>query len=161
MHKLALAIVLTSQGISFLHAGTEFLRSKRGVENSFESSDSVNAIDWSLKTTNKDVFDYVKSLIKMRKTHPAFRMKTAKQVVAGIRFINKVPPQVVAYFISGTAVGDSWKKIIVIYNGAPVEQAIPLSAGKWMLFTGDNNEKQTLNGKVLAQARSCTILYQL
>jgi len=161
MHKLALAIVLTSQGISFLHAGTEFLRSKRGVENSFESPDSVNAIDWSLKTTNKDVFDYVKSLIKMRKTHPAFRMKTAKQVVAGIRFINKVPPQVVAYSINGTAVGDSWKKIIVIYNGAPVEQAIPLSAGKWMLFTGDNNEKQTLNGKVLAQARSCTILYQL
>ena len=161
MHKLALAIVLTSQGISFLHAGTEFLRSKRGVENSFESPDSINAIDWSLKTKNKDVFDYVKSLIKMRKTHPAFRMKTAKQVVAGIRFINKVPPQVVAYSINGTAAGDSWKKIIVIYNGAPVEQAIPLSAGKWMLFTGDNNEKQALNGKVLAQARSCTILYQL
>jgi pullulanase len=33
MHKLALSIVLTSQGISFLHAGTEFLRSKKGVEN--------------------------------------------------------------------------------------------------------------------------------
>ena len=33
MHKLALAIVLTSQGISFLHAGTEFLRTKKGNEN--------------------------------------------------------------------------------------------------------------------------------
>jgi pullulanase len=28
MHKLALSIVLSSQGISFLHAGTEFLRTK-------------------------------------------------------------------------------------------------------------------------------------
>src|SRR5699024_2258259 len=31
MHKLALSIVLTSQGISFLHAGTEFLRTKKAV----------------------------------------------------------------------------------------------------------------------------------
>ncbi|MBL0134364.1 MAG: hypothetical protein IPP79_10320 [Chitinophagaceae bacterium] len=30
MHQLALSIVLTSQGIAFLPAGTEFLRSKTG-----------------------------------------------------------------------------------------------------------------------------------
>ena len=62
MQKLALSIVLTSQGIPFLHAGTEFLRSKKGVENSFESPDSINEIDWSLKAKNKDVFDYVKGI---------------------------------------------------------------------------------------------------
>ena len=45
MHKLALSIVLTSQGISFLHAGTEFLRSKKGIENSYNQPDSINAID--------------------------------------------------------------------------------------------------------------------
>jgi pullulanase len=55
MDKLAMSIVLTSQGISFLHAGTEFLRTKKGVENSFESPDSINAIDWSLKTKNKEM----------------------------------------------------------------------------------------------------------
>ncbi|MEI9809112.1 MAG: hypothetical protein WDO16_15320 [Bacteroidota bacterium] len=60
MHKLALSIVLTSQGISFLHAGTEFLRSKNGHENSYNAGDSINAIDWNLKTVNKDVFEYVK-----------------------------------------------------------------------------------------------------
>jgi pullulanase len=49
MQKLALSIVLTAQGISFLHAGTEFLRSKHGIENSFNAGDSINAIDWSLK----------------------------------------------------------------------------------------------------------------
>ncbi len=62
MQKLALSIVLTSQGISFLHAGTEFLRSKKGVENSFNSPDSINAIDWSLKTKNNDVFELCKSI---------------------------------------------------------------------------------------------------
>ena len=79
MDKLAMSIVLTSQGISFLHAGTEFLRTKKGVENSFESPDSINAIDWSLKTKNKEVFEYVKGLIKMRKEHPAFRMIVQKK----------------------------------------------------------------------------------
>ena len=68
MQELALSIVLTSQGITFLHAGTEFLRSKKGVENSFESPDSINAINWDLKTKNKYVFDYIKAMIKMQMT---------------------------------------------------------------------------------------------
>ena len=80
-------MVLTSQGISFLHAGTEFLRTKKGNENSYNAGDSINAIDWSLKTKNKDVFDYVKALIKMRKEHPAFRMRTGKEVADHIVFL--------------------------------------------------------------------------
>ena len=47
MHRLALGMVLTSQGIPFLHAGTEFCRSKGGEENSYKSSDEVNAIKWN------------------------------------------------------------------------------------------------------------------
>jgi pullulanase len=89
MDKLAMSIVLTSQGISFLHAGTELLRTKKGVENSFESPDSINAIDWSLKTNNKEIFEYVKGLIKMRKEHPAFRMNSAKEIAANIQFISR------------------------------------------------------------------------
>ncbi|MEI9909114.1 MAG: type I pullulanase [Bacteroidota bacterium] len=91
MHKLALSIVLTSQGISFLHAGTEFLRSKKGNENSYNAGDSINAIDWSLKSKNKDVVDLVKGLIKMRKEHPAFRMTTAEEIAKNIQFLDKLP----------------------------------------------------------------------
>ncbi len=60
MYKLALSIVLTSQGISFLHAGSEFLRSKKGNENSYNAGDSINAIDWNLKTKNQDSFSLYK-----------------------------------------------------------------------------------------------------
>ncbi len=42
-------LFLLHKGISFLHAGTEFLRSKNEVENSFESPDSINAIDWEFE----------------------------------------------------------------------------------------------------------------
>ena len=76
MQQLSLTIVLTSQGIPFLHAGTEFLRNKNGVENSYNSGDSINEIDWSLKSKNIATFNLVQQLIKMRKAHPAFRMTT-------------------------------------------------------------------------------------
>src|SRR4029079_17350021 len=97
MQKLSLTIVLTSQGVWCLQAVSEFLRSKKGVENSFESPDDINAIDWGLKTTNKDVFDYVKGLISMRKEHPAFRMMTAKAISTAIRFRDKLPAGVIIY----------------------------------------------------------------
>ncbi|MEJ9165261.1 type I pullulanase, partial [Paenibacillus graminis] len=42
MHRLASAMILTSQGIPFLHAGQEFLRTKEGVENSFRSPVEIN-----------------------------------------------------------------------------------------------------------------------
>jgi hypothetical protein len=50
MNRLAAAIVLTSQGIAFLHAGEEMARSKKGHENSYNLPDSVNAMDWRRKT---------------------------------------------------------------------------------------------------------------
>ena len=130
MHKLALSIVLTSQGISFLHAGTEFLRSKKGDENSYNAGDSINAIDWSLKTKNKDVFDYVKALIKMRKEHPAFRMKTAKEVASNIHFLSDTNG-IIAYTINGKAVKDQWRKVLVVFNGNPVDKQISLPEGSW------------------------------
>ncbi|MFD2876209.1 hypothetical protein ACFTAO_10050 [Paenibacillus rhizoplanae] len=46
---LANGIILTSQGIPFLHAGDELLRSKYGDHNSYRSPDCINAIRWENK----------------------------------------------------------------------------------------------------------------
>jgi pullulanase len=166
MHKLALSIVLTSQGISFLHAGTEFLRTKKGIENSFASPDSINAIDWNLKTKNKEVFDYVKELIRIRKEHPAFRMMSAKRVAADIRFIKDTPAGVIAYTINGTAVKDPCKKIMVILNGTPQIQSIEPPSGDWKkLFGSDVVAMPSETGVNFPQGISvsgynCMIFYQ-
>jgi len=163
MYKLALSIVLTSQGISFLHAGTEFLRTKKGVENSFESPDSINAIDWSLKTKNKDVFDYIKTLIKIRKEHPAFRMKNTKEIAGNIQFTDTGQKGLIAYVINGQKVNDSWKKILVFFNGSSGKRKGTLSAGKCKIAIRDNKfVKDPLieEGEFFMQPYSCTILYQ-
>jgi len=163
MHKLALSIVLTSQGISFLHAGTEFLRTKKGVENSFESPDSINAIDWSLKTKNNDVFEYVKALIKLRKDHPAFRMTNTKAIVENLFLINNVPEEVISYIIDTKKTGDSWKKILVYFNGTGEKQNVVLSSKYWKASILSNKflptRTEVLSNIDLAPY-SCTILHQ-
>ena len=162
MYKLALSIVLTSQGISFLHAGTEFMRSKKGVENSFESPDSVNAIDWDRKSTHKDVMEYVKALISLRKQHPAFRMMDAKQVAANIVFDKQTVPGVVAYTINGAAVNDKWKKIRICFNGTAEQQKVELGKGQWKTAIL-NNEKFTntpVSGAFFVWPYTCSVFFQ-
>lgn len=161
MHQLALSIVLTSQGISFLHAGTEFLRSKKGVENSFESPDSINAIDWNLKTANKDVFDYVKFLVAMRRAHPAFRMSTAGQIAKHIRFMEKMPEGTIGYTINGAAVKDKWKKIFVCFNGTGSAQSAGLPAGNWKLAVSSNRagDGEPVSASLVLKPYSCSVLY--
>jgi pullulanase len=131
MHKLAQTIVLTSQGIPFLHAGTEFLRTKKGVENSFNSPDDINQIDWERKAKYMDVFNYFKDLVALRKKHPAFRMASTEDIVKKLEFLPQYTEGVVAYTLNGKAVGDKWKKIIVAYNGTKDVKTIEIPKGKW------------------------------
>jgi pullulanase len=176
MDKLAMSIVLTSQGISFLHAGTEFLRTKKGVDNSFESPDSINAIDWSLKTSNKEIYEYVKGLIKMRKEHPAFRMKSVKEIseniqffisqedgvmIENIEFLKTRQKGIISYIINGQKVKDKWKKILVVLNGNETKRPFGLPGGIWKMAIWNNQyEEADIPSHFFVGPYSCSILYQ-
>lgn len=131
MHELALTIVLASQGIPFLHAGSEFLRSKFGEENSYNKGDSVNAIRWNQKTAQQDLFGNLRALIDFRKSHPSFRMTSQEAINNNIRFLEKMPEGIIAYTINGKEVGDNLIQTLVIFNGTATRQKIKLPAGKW------------------------------
>ena len=158
MHELAYAIVLTAQGASFLHAGTEFLRTKNGVENSFDKGDVVNGIDWDLKTKNISSYQFIKSLVQIRRAHPAFRMQTAQQIATNINFENNQPSGIIAYTINGAAVGDTWKKIWVAYNGSQTPQTLTLPKGTWKVGLSSNGSSKMGNNFKLAGS-SAVILY--
>lgn len=163
MQRLSLSIVLSSQGISFLHAGTEMLRSKKGVENSYNTGDSINAIDWDLKTRNFGMFQYVQGLIKMRKKHPAFRMKTAALIRQNLKFLDHPDPNVIQYTLNGAAVNDKWKKIIVIFNGSDRSINVELPAGNWQGYIKNNSildSNTKWNKNIAVEAWSCLIAYQ-
>ncbi|MCX6885370.1 MAG: hypothetical protein NTX27_10040 [Verrucomicrobia bacterium] len=137
MDKLAVGIVLTAQGVPFLHAGDEFLRSKNLEKNSYNSNDPrVNPLDWSLKSTNKEVFEFYRGMIALRKAHPAFRMHDQADVNRHLKFIVDAPDKAVAYLLKDHANGDRWPQILLVYNGnrQAREVAVP---GTWTIVAND------------------------
>lgn len=163
--KLAQTIVFTSQGVPFMRAGEELLHSKQGVKNSFESPDSINQIDWSLKAENGEVFDYYRQLIALRKAHPAFRIPTAEGVREALHFLETGDPGVVAYTLSGHANGDAWEEILVVFNGRRKAVSIDLPAGRWTAVCRDGVIRQeglgTLpGGRTQVAASSALIMYR-
>ena len=144
MNKLAQTIVLTSQGIPFLHAGEEFVRTKDLVENSYKSLDNINRINWDNKSKYNDLFNYYKSLIQMRKEHPAFRMENAEAVNQNLKFIDFKQDNIIGYTLNGAAVGDKWKRILVIFNGKKVGKQVDIPKGNWKIVC--HNYKVRLEG---------------
>lgn len=52
MQNLGLSLVTLAQGIPFIHAGDDILRSKSMDRDSYNSGDWFNAIDWTYQTNN-------------------------------------------------------------------------------------------------------------
>ncbi len=163
MHKLANTIVLTSQGVPFLHAGVEFMRTKQGVENSFESPDSINQIDWNRKSVYQDVFEYYKKLIQLRKGHPAFKMEKTEEIQEHLRFLEVQGNNLIAYQISGNANGDSWEDIIVVLNGNKDSKNIHIPNGDYKIIIKDGQIDEAglgeqAGGAISVSGRSALIL---
>ncbi|RSK26242.1 type I pullulanase [Bacillus sp. HMF5848] len=157
MHRLATAIVLTSQGIAFLHAGQEFMRTKGGDENSYKSPTSVNWLDWQRCYEFGEDVDYVRSLISIRRKHPAFRMQTTEQIRKHL-FFEKAPKNCVAYTLRNHANDDDCETIFVIHNAnrKEVEVTLPSSVSKWDELL--SNEAKVNKRTVLVPPLSTVIL---
>jgi pullulanase len=68
MAMLANSVVLTSKGTSFMLAGEEFLRTKKGDSNSYKSPDDVNELNYALKIRNLDIYENYRQLIAFKQT---------------------------------------------------------------------------------------------
>ena len=165
MDKLSNAIVLTSQGIALLHAGAEMLRTKQGVANSFNSPDSINQIDWSRKGKYKAVFDYYKGLIALRKNHPAFRMPSTQMIQSRLQFLDTTDSNIVAYRINGNANEDSWKNILVVFNGNTTAKKLRIPQGNWMVAVDgesidEKGMRKVSGGEMPVAATSAYVLFE-
>lgn len=134
---LAQTVVFTSQGVPFIYAGEEVYRDKKGVNNTYISPDSINMINWDNKQTHFDVFSYYQGLIKLRKEHPAFRLTSAEMVRNHLKFIEPGVPNVVAFTLNGNVNGDSWRDILVIYNGNRYTAAVSVPRNNWTKVVHD------------------------
>lgn len=153
MNNLAAAIYMTSQGIPFIHAGEEFLRTKideegNVIHNSYNSSDYVNKLRWYNLDEEKyaDVSDYYKGLIEFRKNHKALRLTTTDEVSANVSY-HKVSANVLLFNIKGkdSVKGEVSDGIVVIYNADTTDKTVNLyhnygiAEGEWQVCIDDKN----------------------
>ncbi len=76
--KLSLALVMISRGIPFINSGQEFLRTKHGIDNSYNLDDDINMLDWHRKNNYGEVSKYFTDLCTLRKTYKEFTDEDTK-----------------------------------------------------------------------------------
>ncbi len=129
MNKLAAAITLTSQGISFFQAGEEFARTKRGDENSYRSSSKINQLDWERRNDYSDLVQYYAGLIEIRKNFAPFTDPTETSV-KNIKFIENLPKGVIAYTLKNDLKDENqWKQAAVMFNATAENVEVELPEG--------------------------------
>lgn len=166
MVKLAGALILTSQGVPFLHAGVDFCRTKNGDGNSYKSPDPVNQIDWDRKEKYADVFEYFRKLIQLRKNHPAFRLGSTEKISKNLNFCTQYLPGVVSYCIMAGEAGDPWQKIILHFNGRNTEAMVPLPEGTFKIVAqngeiDENGLGEVVSGEIKVAPVSMTMLVEV
>lgn len=159
---LAQTAVFTSQGVPFILSGEEMLRNKKGVHNSYNSPDSINELDWDNLKRYPQVFQYYKSLINLRKNHPAFRLGKAELVRQHLNFL-EAPQNVVAYELKDLQGIDSWNDIIVVLNANREAKTLDIPEGDYIVVACDGviNEQSTetvKGGQVMVDGQSALIL---
>jgi secreted pullulanase len=109
--RLGNTMILTSQGVAFIHAGQEYGRTKQWladdapeehyaymegfehpyfIENSFNSSDAVNMFDWDKveeEGIHKQTMEFTRGLIALRRSTDAFRLGSEELVSGNVSMI--------------------------------------------------------------------------
>ncbi|SDE59709.1 pullulanase [Actinobaculum suis] len=142
--KLANSTVYLAQGIPAAQLGQEFLRTKGGDENSYNSGDGPNAIDWSRAHEQADSVAYTRGLLALRQSAPAFRYPTFEQVNANSKLL-RAADGVVAW-----TVRDTEHSYVVVLNSTDAAVPVDIPAGTYDLLVA--------NGKVeLSAPQTVTI----
>jgi pullulanase len=156
MNRLCAAAVFGAQGVPFIQAGEEMLRTKDGDHNSYASSDIVNNLKWDVLTPESDEYQmylYYKGLIAFRKAHAALRQASFSddwqaQILEG----NAVS----ALFTNGK------ETVLVVLNpGSDMTFALP--EGSWDLYVDDQHagtqklNDESLSGEITLEGLSAYI----
>jgi len=141
LNKLAALFLFTSQGITMLHSGQEFARSKvvplnvkspdqwKGMidHNSYDKDNETNYINYNHAKINEELLNYYKGLIALRNKFEAFR----RAEYDSITFYD-IKDNI---FALGYHIGHGKDQFIVLFNANPKQnEEFILPKGEWEIF---------------------------
>ena len=164
MNKLGALFLFTSQGITFIHEGQEWARSKVVSEttvpdkhiglidhNSYEKDNETNWLNWNEREMNRELVDYYKGLIELRKQYSEFRHSKPED----FEFIDVGEKVAVAYILKD--------RFVVILNGEN-EDTLELDkpAGQWNILADEKlvnlENQQLVSNKIIVPPSSGIVL---
>jgi len=165
MNKLAQTAVLVSQGMTFIYGGEELYRTKQGVDNSYQSPDSINTIPWENREKYADLHDYYQAMIAIRHAHKGFRLGSAEAVQEHVEFLDADNDQVIVYCIKNLEGIDTAKSLIVLLNGSDKAAQVEIPEGEYTLLAFDgeadvNGLSELHESQAIVAPYSATILAQ-
>lgn len=161
-NKLAAAIYMTCQGHLFMLSGEEFARTKDGQENTYNSSISLNRLDWKRAYEYKELRIYYEGLIALRKLLPGL---CDKSETAGKRVFGRWKKTgAVGFFVENKKEGKHtlWDTLYIIYNATEEEVQTALPKGEWEVLLNKEDsfawKKQKKAEKATAASLSALVL---
>jgi len=149
LNKLAAMFLFTSQGIVMIHEGQEFARSKViaptnvpdprvGMidHNSYEKDNETNYLNYDHRELNRELYDYYKGLIELRKQYPIFSSAPKEAV----EFLNNDDDFVIAFKLDVRKAKTITPKnsFVVILNGSSTKTAnVVLPKGTWKIIADE------------------------
>jgi pullulanase/glycogen debranching enzyme len=169
LNKLGALFLFVSQGITMIHEGQEFARSKvianddsvkdkeKGHidHNSYNKDNSTNYINFTHAELNSELVNYYKGLIELRKTYKAFRRAKTEQ----IQFIDELKNE----FSIGFSIITSNEEFVVLMNADQnISDTYFLPNGSWEVLVNDSEagveELSAVSGSVNIPAVSGMVL---
>lgn len=172
--KLAALSLFTAQGVTMIHAGQEFARSKiiakstsgdpdegKLDHNTYEKNNETNWLNFKDLTINRELFDFYKELITIRKDAPALRK--SDQIDLCVDYYGD--PLLLCFYVSGKSTNDFYDYYVILNGNSTQTNEQVLPDGVWEVLV---NEKfaspQTIDiikGKVLIPPKSGFLLRKL
>lgn len=132
-NKLAAFIYFTCQGHLFFQAGEEFGRTKFGDENSYRSAPEVNMLRWKQTVVFRELVDYYRGLIALRKNLAGLYDKSS---TASSRISAKTIHRegVVSFFVDNGGGQENWDELYVVYNASEQLYTVELKTEGWEIL---------------------------
>ncbi|MBQ4265625.1 MAG: type I pullulanase [Clostridia bacterium] len=132
-NKLAAAILLCCQGRIFMLSGEDFGRTKLGVRNSYRSSLRVNRLDWKRASRFRELTEYYRGLIALRKTLPGL---CDKREQARDRITEVAGPErgTAAIRLDNRGKGSKYSELMILVNTTQEHCSLALPEGVWNLL---------------------------
>ena len=147
-YKLAAAIYMSCQGRIFIYSGEEFLRTKNGEHNTFNMSIELNKLNWNLIEENKDMVEYYKSLIKLRKELTGLCDKDSSAGRNIETFVKR--DGLIGFRVKNVDIGGrepSYKESLIIFNAGDKKAGIKIPKGDYkILFNTDSAREKADDG---------------